>query len=112
MDDTYGTYVDDECLDIRDDDDDADGDTEDDTNDDAHDETDDGGRGHLCTIKVPSCCSWVPGSCCLSGCRPRRRPCLKHTANNFCWGGCKKTIGAGSICLELATVHKLVATKC
>ena len=65
MDGIYGTYVDDECLDIHDYDDDTDDDTEDDTNedtnDDNNDDTDDGGRGHLYTIKVPGCCSWVPG---------------------------------------------------
>ena len=58
MDETYGTYVDDECFDIHDydddDDDDTDDDTEDDTNDDTNDDTDDGGRGHLYTIKVLS----------------------------------------------------------
>ena len=43
MDETDGTYVDDAHLDIQDDDDDAN-----------HD-TDDGGRGNLYTIKVPSC---------------------------------------------------------
>ena len=57
MDETYGTYVDDECFDIHDYDDDddtdhdADDDTDDgpddDTNDDADDDTDDGGRGNL-----------------------------------------------------------------
>ena len=71
MDETYGTYVDDECLtfmihDYDDDtdhdtdeetdyntDDDTDGDTYDDTNDDTDDDdTDDGGRGNLYTIKV------------------------------------------------------------
>ena len=54
MDETYGTYVDDECFDIHDydddtdhdTDDDADDDTDDDTTDDA-DDTDDGGRGNL-----------------------------------------------------------------
>ena len=65
MDETYGTYVDDARFDIHDYDDDidddTDDDTEDDTNNDANDDTDDGGRGHLYTIKVPSCCSWVPG---------------------------------------------------
>ena len=71
MDETYGTYVDDECFDIHDYDDDTahdtDGDTDDDTYDNAHDDNDDdtdvGGRGNLYTIKVPSCCSWVPGPC-------------------------------------------------
>ena len=54
MDETYGTYVDDECFDISDYDDDtdhdtaddADGDTDDDTNVDADEDTDDGGRGN------------------------------------------------------------------
>ena len=45
MDETYGTYVDDECFDVHDYDDDTDHDTDDDT--------DDGGRGNLYTIKVP-----------------------------------------------------------
>ena len=50
MDETYGTYVDDECFDIHDDDtddnadDDTDDDTDDATNDDTEDDTDDGGR--------------------------------------------------------------------
>ena len=64
MDDTYGTYVDDECFDIHyydddtdhDTDDDTNDDTDDDTNDDADDDTDDGGRGNLQSTKVPSCC--------------------------------------------------------
>ena len=54
MDETYGTYVDDECFDIHDyddtdhdTDDDTDDDTADDTNDDADDDTDDGGRRNL-----------------------------------------------------------------
>ena len=63
MDETYGTYVDDECFDIHDYDDDTDhdhddatgndtnddtdDDTDDDTNDDADDDADDGGRGNL-----------------------------------------------------------------
>ena len=55
MDETYGTYVDDECFDIHDydddtvhdTDDDTDDATDDDTNDDADDDTDDGGRGSL-----------------------------------------------------------------
>ena len=55
MDETYGTYVDDECFDIHDYDDDTDHDTDDDTddntdddtNDDADDDADDGGRGNL-----------------------------------------------------------------
>ena len=54
MDETYGTYVDDECFDIHDHDDDTDhdthddtdDDTDDDTNDDTDDDTDDGGRGN------------------------------------------------------------------
>ncbi len=54
MDDTYGTYVDDECFDIldydddtdHDTDDDTDDDSDDDTNDDTDDDTDDGGRGN------------------------------------------------------------------
>ena len=55
MDETYGTYVDDECFDIHDcdddtdrdtsTDDDADDDTDYDTNDDTDDDTHDGGRG-------------------------------------------------------------------
>ena len=56
MDATHGAYVDDECFDIHeyddDTDDDADNDTEDDTNDDTNDDTDDGWRGHLYTIKA------------------------------------------------------------
>ena len=52
MDETYGTYVDDECFDIHDYDDDTDHDTDDDidddvddnTNDDPDDDADDGGR--------------------------------------------------------------------
>ena len=54
MDETHGTYVDDECFDARDYDDDTDhdtdddtgDDTDDDTNDDTNDDTDDGGRGN------------------------------------------------------------------
>ena len=54
MDETYGTYVDYECFDIhdydddtdRDTDDDTDDGTDDDTNDDTDDDTDDGGRGN------------------------------------------------------------------
>ena len=53
MDETYGTYVDDECFDIHDYDDDTDHDTDDDTGDDTDDDTnddtdgdtDDGGPG-------------------------------------------------------------------
>ena len=64
MDETYGTYVDDECFDIHDYDDDTDhdtdddtgDDTDDDTNDDADDDTHDGGRGNLYITKVPRCC--------------------------------------------------------
>ena len=51
---TYGTYVDDECFDIHNCDDDTDHDTDDDadydadvdTNDDTDDDADDGGRGN------------------------------------------------------------------
>ena len=54
---TYGTYVDDECFDIHDYDDDTDHDSNDDagddTDDNTNDDTDDGGRGNLYTIKVP-----------------------------------------------------------
>ena len=54
MDETYGSYVDGECFDIHDYDDDTDHDTDDDidddndddTDDDADDDTDDGGRGN------------------------------------------------------------------
>ena len=61
MDETYGTYVDDECFDIHnydedtdhDTDDGTDDDTDDDTNGDPDDAADDGGRGDLYTIKVP-----------------------------------------------------------
>ena len=60
MDEPYGTYVDDECFDIHDYDDDRDHDTDDDTDDDADDDTnddadgdtDDGGRGNLYPIKA------------------------------------------------------------
>ena len=64
MDETDGTYVDDECFDIHDyddgtdhdTDDDTDDDTADDTNDDTDDDTDDdndgGGRGNLYQIKA------------------------------------------------------------
>ena len=55
MDENYGTYVDDECFDIHDYDDDTDHDTDDDvdddTDDDTDDETHDGGRGNLYPIK-------------------------------------------------------------
>ena len=63
MDETYGNYL---CccwmFDIHDYDDDTDHDTDDDTDDDSDDDTNDdtaddthdvGGRGNLCTIKVP-----------------------------------------------------------
>ena len=53
MDETYGTYVDDACLDIHDYDDDTDDDTDDGTEDGTNDDTDDRGRGDLYTIKVP-----------------------------------------------------------
>ena len=63
MDETCGTCVNGESFDIHDYDDDAEHDTDDDTddaddgaNDDADDATNDGGRGNLCTTKVPSCC--------------------------------------------------------
>ena len=60
MDETYGTYVDDECSDIHDYDDDTDHDTDDDahddtdadTNDDTDDDTHDGGSGNLYPIKA------------------------------------------------------------
>ena len=60
MDETYGTYVDDECCDIHDYDDDTDPDTDDDTdddtdedtNDDTDDDTDDGGRGNRRPFRV------------------------------------------------------------
>ena len=53
MDETYGTYGDEERFDNHA--------YKEDTEDDSNDDTDDGGRGHLYTIKVPGCCSWVPG---------------------------------------------------
>ena len=56
MDETFGTYVYDECFDIHDYDDadhDTDDDLDDDTTDDTDDDTDDGGRWNLYTIKVP-----------------------------------------------------------
>ena len=61
MDETYGTYVDDECFDNHDYNDDTDHDTDDDTDDevdddpnyDTDDDTDDGGRGSLYIIQVP-----------------------------------------------------------
>ena len=54
MDETHGTYVDDECFDIHGYDDttdhytndDTDDDPDDDTNDDSDDDTDDGGHGN------------------------------------------------------------------
>ena len=51
MDATYGTFVDDECFDIHDNDGDTHRDTDDDTDDDTNDYTDDdtddgGGRGN------------------------------------------------------------------
>ena len=52
----HGTYVDDECFDIHDFDDDTDHDTDDDTVDD----TDDDGRGSLYTINVPGGIVCVP----------------------------------------------------
>ena len=48
MDETYGAYVDDECLDFHDIDDDTDHATDDDTDDD----NDDGGGGNLYPIKA------------------------------------------------------------
>ena len=48
MDKTCFTYVDDECFDMYDYDDD----TDDDTNDDADGDSDDGGRGNLYTTKA------------------------------------------------------------
>ena len=67
MDETYCTYVSDECFGIHDYDDDTrhdtddniGDDTDDDTPDDADDDTDDGGRGNLYTIKVFR--GWVAG---------------------------------------------------
>ena len=46
MDETCGTYVDDECFDIHDYDDDTDHDTDVDANDDSDDNTYGGGRGN------------------------------------------------------------------
>ena len=62
MDETYDTYVDDECFDNHDYNDDTDDETDDDTDDDADDgpnydtddDTDDGGRGNLYIIEVPA----------------------------------------------------------
>ena len=62
MDETYGTYVDDECFDKHDYNNDADHDTDhgtdDDVDDDANydidDDTDDGGSGNLYSIEVPA----------------------------------------------------------
>ena len=70
MDETYGTYVGDECFDFHiydddtdhDADDDTDNDTDDETNDDTDDDTDDGGRGNLYTIKAPQGKACVPRS--------------------------------------------------
>ena len=67
MDETYGTYVDDECFDCfeihgYDDDtdhytnDDTDHDTDDETDDDTDDDIDAGGRGNLYPIKAQG--SW------------------------------------------------------
>ena len=51
MDETHGTYFDDNCFDIHDYDDNTDHDTDDvtddNTDDDTNDDTDDGGRGNL-----------------------------------------------------------------
>ena len=60
MDETYGTYVNDECFDIHDTDDDTDHDTDDGTDDDTDDDTydatdddaDDGGRGNRRPLPV------------------------------------------------------------
>ena len=64
MDETYGAFVDDECFDIHDYDDDTDHGTDDDTGDDTDDDTDDdtnantgddtddGERGNLYPIKA------------------------------------------------------------
>ena len=51
MDEAYGTYVDDECVDIHDYDD-TDG-VDDDTDHDTNHDTDDDGRGNLYSFKVP-----------------------------------------------------------
>ena len=52
MDEIYGTYVDDDCVDIHAYDDDTDTDTNDDTDGtDDTDDTDDDGRGNLYIIK-------------------------------------------------------------
>ena len=69
MGETYCLYADDVCFDIHDNNDDTDhdtngntdDDTDDPTSDSTDDDTDDGGRGNLCTIKIPGCCSWVSG---------------------------------------------------
>ena len=48
VDETYGTYFDDECFDIHDDDDhDTDNDTDDEIDNGTHDDTDDDGRENL-----------------------------------------------------------------
>ena len=59
MDETYGTYADDECFDIHDFDDDTDHDNDDVTDNDTDVDTDDGGRGNLYATKVPGCCEYV-----------------------------------------------------
>ena len=63
MDEIYGTYVDDECFDNHDYNDDTDHDTDDDTDDeidddpnyDTDDDTDDGGRGTGISYKFRNC---------------------------------------------------------
>ena len=74
MDETYVTYVDDECVDIHayddDTDHDADDDTADDTDDDINDDTDDGGRGNRRpppggTVHFPPTPSPPPGRGCV-----------------------------------------------
>ena len=55
MDETCGTYVDDECFDIHDDDDtdhDTDDDTDDDIDDDTNDDTDDDTDGELGNLYI------------------------------------------------------------
>ena len=63
MDETYGTYVDDECFDIHDYDDvtdhDADDNSDDDTDADPNEVTEGGRRGNLCRIKGFG--GWVGG---------------------------------------------------
>ena len=67
MDDTHGTHFDYERFDFDDYDDDTDHENDDNTGNDTdegtNDDTDDGGRVNLYNIKVPGCCSWVPGPC-------------------------------------------------